>query len=383
MEKAIETSHRIVMADAGRMDSVEDRSIDLVVTSPPYPMIQMWDDHFSAANPAIARALDKADVRQAFEGMHDLLDRVWDEVVRALKPGGIACINIGDATRTYDGYFQLFSNHAEIISRFIARGMSQLPTIIWRKTANAPTKFMGSGMLPPGAYVTLEHEYILIFRNGGKRDFSQAQEKQLRRRSAYFWEERNTWFSDVWTDLLGVSQDMQMAGGRQRSAAYPLELPYRLISMFSLQGEKVLDPFMGTGTTMLAAMCTARNSIGYESDPGLQTAILERVASAAQLANQIIDDRLQAHIRFVKERSLAKGALKHYNRVYGFPVMTRQEEDLCLTPVRHVQYQSNDHFKIAYGLPQRGALGLDGQAEVRPAPSMPQHVPKGRQMKLF
>ena len=360
MEKPLETSHRIIIGDARQMEDVGNESIDLVVTSPPYPMIQMWDDLFSAADPAVAHALKQSDTRLAFGRMHRLLDEVWDEIIRVLTPGGIVCINIGDATRSFGGHFQLFANHAAIISSLSAKGLSQLPTIIWHKTTNAPNKFMGSGMLPPGAYVTLEHEYILIFRKGG-----------------------NTWFSDVWMGLQGVVQGMDNGGSRQRSAAFPLELPYRLICMFSLKGQKVLDPFLGTGTTMLAAMCTARESVGYESDNGLQPAILERVTSTPQLANQIIHERLEAHTRFVIERTRTKGDLKYRNRFYGFPVMTRQEEDLYLDPLRHVQYQSGDHVKITYGRDQ----GLENQREtvdpIRMSEAMPQRTAKGRQLKLF
>ena len=172
MEKGITTSHRLWISDAGDLDGIEDHSIDLVVTSPPYPMIQMWDDQFNASDPLIGEAIDQANGAVAFERMHLCLDRVWRSVARVLKAGGIACINIGDATRSMDGHFQLFANHSRVISSITSAGLQQLPTIIWRKPTNAPTKFMGSGMLPPSAYVTLEHEYILIFRNGPKRSFS-------------------------------------------------------------------------------------------------------------------------------------------------------------------------------------------------------------------
>ncbi|MFZ1986597.1 MAG: DNA methyltransferase, partial [Desulfatitalea sp.] len=162
----METLHRMIFADAADMDSLNPESIDLVVTSPPYPMIEMWDELFCAADPAARKALAAADTDQAFERMHCQLDKVWAELRRVVKPGGIVCINIGDATRTIDGRFRLFANHARIILAFRALGFDQLPAIIWRKTTNAPNKFMGSGMLPPGAYVTLEHEYVLIFRLG-------------------------------------------------------------------------------------------------------------------------------------------------------------------------------------------------------------------------
>jgi DNA modification methylase len=98
-------------------------------------------------------------------------------------------------------------------------GFTNLPNILWRKQTNAPNKFMGSGMMPPGAYVTLEHEHILIFRNGGKRQFNSQKEKTNRRQSAFFWEERNQWFSDVWMDLKGARQkiaDKQAAKTQRR-----------------------------------------------------------------------------------------------------------------------------------------------------------------------
>jgi DNA modification methylase len=118
-------------------------------------------------------------------------------------------------------------------------GFSALPAILWRKQTNAPNKFMGSGMMPPGAYVTLEHEYILILRKGNKREFTSIKEKQNRRESAFFQEERNFWFSDVWMDLKGTTQNLFDNKATERSAAYPFELPYRLISMFSVKSDTV------------------------------------------------------------------------------------------------------------------------------------------------
>ncbi len=96
--------------------------------------------------------------------MHDILNRAWEECHRVLSDNGFVCINIGDATRTLGKEFRLFPNHAAIIDFFLKKGCCALPDIHWRKPTNAPNKFMGSGMYPAGAYVTYEHEYILIFR---------------------------------------------------------------------------------------------------------------------------------------------------------------------------------------------------------------------------
>ncbi len=377
------TSHRIRISDSTSMPEIENQSADLIVTSPPYPMIQMWDDHFTRLDPEIGTALETNDGATAFERMHRRLDPVWHEAFRILKPGGIACINIGDATRTIDGQFRLFPNHARIISLCLDAGFIQLPAIIWRKPTNAPTKFMGSGMLPPGAYVTLEHEYILIFRKGSKREFDDDS-RPLRRRSAYFWEERNTWFSDVWFDLRGASQQGAHQHGLQRTGAFPLDLPFRLIQMFSIQGDTVVDPFLGSGTTMFAAMCSCRNSIGYEIDEGLQPVILERIADVPEMANQLRLNRLDAHRRFVAQRGRSKGDLKYVNRHHGFHVMTKQEEDLCLPKVRNVQYRSSSKFSIEYGDHPSPENGSTGPEALDTDPNLPLKRPtKGRQMKLF
>jgi DNA modification methylase len=269
----MKTVHNIYFENSKNMGVIPSASVHLVVTSPPYPMIQMWDEMFANQNSAVAEALNQGDGFKAFDLMHLRLDPVWKEIYRILASGGIACINIGDATRTIGGKFRLYPNHSRILANMIEVGFCPLPAILWRKATNAPNKFMGSGMLPAGAYVTLEHEYILILRKGPKREFKTDQQKQLRRQSAFFWEERNAWFSDVWLDLTGTSQTRSNDNARLRSAAFPLELPFRLINMFSAKNDVVVDPFAGTGTTMAAAMATARNSIGFEFDPGFQDQI--------------------------------------------------------------------------------------------------------------
>lgn len=213
-----ETSHHVITGPAQHMQTLDNESVQLIVTSPPYPMISMWDQIMTGQNPKIGEALERNDGPLAFELMHRELDQVWAEAYRVLTPGGFACINIGDATRTLNGSFALYANHARIISAFASLGFSNLPNILWQKQTNAPNKFMGSGMLPAGAYVTLEHEWILIFRKGGKRVVRSEEEKQLRRESAFFWEERNSWFSDRW-DLKGVKQKIQKSIARDRSAA--------------------------------------------------------------------------------------------------------------------------------------------------------------------
>jgi len=320
----MDTRHRLILGDARRLDAVDDASVHLVVTSPPYPMIAMWDAAFGAMSPEAARALEAGKGMQAFEAMHRALDQVWAQLFRVMVPGGIACINIGDATRSLSGEFRLFHNHARIAQSVVDAGFTLLPDILWRKPTNAPNKFMGSGMLPGGAYVTYEHEYVLILRKGGKRLF---EDRAARARSAYFWEERNRWFSDLW-ELKGARQGL--ARGRERSAAFPLELPWRLIHMYSCYGDTVLDPFVGTGTTVVAAAMAGRHSIGVEVDPEVSADLDALLAEALRDGPARVRARLEAHRVFVGERQAAGKVLKHHNGPHDFPVVTGQEKTLEL-----------------------------------------------------
>jgi DNA modification methylase len=330
------------------MPAVPDESVALVVTSPPYPMIEMWDAIFADQDPMIAAALGRGDGREAYGRMHRILDAAWQEIRRVLVPGGVACINIGDATRSMGESFALYSNHARILSRFVELEFTVLPAIVWRKPTNAPNKFMGSGMLPPGAYVTLEHEWVLILRKGAKRDFPTESSKANRRRSAYFWEERNQWFSDVWFDLRGTDQSLARGGLRERSGAYPFELPFRLIQMFSVQGDTVLDPFAGTGTTLFAALASGRNSVGIERDAELAREIFVSADAALFVARRRLDERLDAHRTFIKSRAEAKGRFGYTNTAYGFPVVTRQEVELVFPVPRSVSRIGADELVVEY-----------------------------------
>ncbi len=378
------TRHSLRCADARSLDFLPDSSVQLVVTSPPYPMIAMWDELFARLDPEIGKLLTAGRGREAHERMHLLLDPVWSGLFRALAPGGFACINIGDATRTVDGTFQLYANHVRILQRGLEAGFECLPLILWRKPTNAPTKFMGSGMLPSGAYVTLEHEYILILRKPGKRTFEGSADRMRRRRSALFWEERNTWYSDLW-EIKGSRQEMGLpaglfgssaegesaqagAGRRTRSGSFPFELAYRLVSMYSVAGDLVLDPFVGTGTTSLAAMASGRDSLGLELEEELLTSARRRLKREGSLLNEYLAARIERHREFVAlrsmssdparsggEASLRPSALplkplefRHRNQSYGFPVMTAQETDLEIAFIDRVEADDSGDAVVYY-----------------------------------
>ncbi len=340
--------HTIYFHASQSMTELADNSVDLVVTSPPYPMIEMWDEVMGLQNPAITKALKANSPKLAYELMHAELDKVWSECWRVMKEGAFLCINIGDATRTVNGEFSLYNNNTRSISACEKIGFINLPNILWRKATNAPNKFMGSGMLPCGAYVTLEHEWILIFRKGSKRTFKTAAEKKERRESSFFWEERNVWFSDIW-DLKGVKQKIDKSPTRERNASFPLELPFRLINMFSQRGDLVLDPFVGLGTTTLAAILCERNSVGYEIDSLLYNIINQNIQDFdIDIANQSIRDRFLRHISFVEQRELLKKEVKHYNKRLGCKVMTGQESDLIFHFIKDISELSSDDKHLSY-----------------------------------
>jgi DNA modification methylase len=284
----MQTQHKIILANSQQMPELPDSSIHLMVTSPPYPMIKMWDTHFAAVNPQIATLQQKLEadgkeetVTKIYDAMHETLAETWREAHRVLIEGGIACINIGDATRTVNGRFRLFPNHSRIIGHCEKTGFTTLPYILWKKPTTKPKykgkgAFLGSGFLPPNAYVTLDCEFILLFRKGKLRKF--PPKDQCRYESAFTKKQRDEWFTQIW-DITGTRQTISQH--ERRTAAYPDEIVNRLIRMFSVKGDTVLDPFLGSGTTVKLAMQNARNSVGYETDEALLPLIKKKIASAS------------------------------------------------------------------------------------------------------
>ncbi len=249
---------RLLHGDARRLDGVASASVHLVVTSPPYPMIPQWDELF--------RRLGAVD----YPGMLGVLASAWSACHRVLVPGGILAVNIGDALRTVDGEFRLWPNHAHTLVAAERVGFRALPYVLWKKPTNKPNAFLGSGFVPPNAYVTLDCEYVLLFRKGRIRRL--PPHDPARAASQYSRAERDRWFSQIWSDVRGVPQ----ASASGRRAAFPLAIPDRLIRMFSLVGETVLDPFAGTGTTIAAAVRSGRAAIGVEWDPAAYRALVAR-----------------------------------------------------------------------------------------------------------
>ncbi len=216
-------------------------------------------------------------VRQIYGLMHDNLAKVWAETYRVLADGGIAAINIGDATRSINGKFQLFPNHSRITEICEKIGFTTLPYILWKKPTNRPKykgkgAFLGSGFLPPNAYVTLDCEFILLFRKGNLRKFEPHHPERYA--SQFTKTQRDVWFSQIW-DFKGTRQTATEL--ERRTAAYPDEVAERLIRMFSVKGETVLDPFLGSGTTVKVAILNERNSVGFELDSKILSTLSAKV----------------------------------------------------------------------------------------------------------
>lgn len=244
----------------------------LVVTSPPYWTLKRYRDHDEQLG-AIA----------GYETFLDELDKVWRECARVLVGGGRICCVVGDVCipRRYGGRHRVMPLHADIQVRARRLGLDCLTPILWHKIANGVTEAVGNGAgfygkpYQPGAVVKNDIEHLLFLRKGGAYRSATPLQKAL---SMLTKQEMQAWWRSVWTDVKGAST---RAG---HPAPYPAELAERLIRMFSFAGDTVLDPFVGTGSTAVAAILTGRNSIGNEIEPSYLEIAQARVSQAAAQA---------------------------------------------------------------------------------------------------
>ncbi|MBY0312750.1 MAG: site-specific DNA-methyltransferase [Phycisphaerales bacterium] len=246
------TTHRLVKGDARRLDFLADSSVHLVVTSPPYWTLKEY----------VGSDGQLGDVSDYAEFVHEL-SRVWRQCWRVLVPGGRLIVVVGDVclSRKLHGRHAVVPLHASIQESCRAIGFDNLATVLWYKIANAKYEVEGGGGLlgkpyEPNAVIKNDVEFILMQRKpGGYRKPS----PEARLLSVIPAEDHREWNQQVWR-LNGAST-------KDHPAPYPLELASRLVRMFSFAGDLVLDPFVGTGTTMLAAANAGRNSVGVEIEP--------------------------------------------------------------------------------------------------------------------
>jgi DNA modification methylase len=254
---------RLIRGDARSLPMLADASVHLIVTSPPYPMIPQWDALFAALG------------ARDYPSMLRVLEDAWREAHRLLVDGGLLAVVVGDALRGGEEGFRLWPNHAETLVAAARVGFRPLPYLLWKKPTNKPNAYLGSGFLPPNAYVTLDCEFVLLFRKGRLRRFPVRDAR--RAESRFTREERDLWFSQVWDDIRGAPQDRL---GR-RTGAFPARLAERLVRMFSVRGDTVLDPFAGTGTTVRVAAGLGRHAVGVEWDPAVYRALARAAREGA------------------------------------------------------------------------------------------------------
>jgi modification methylase len=248
------TEHRLHCGDARNLSWIPDNSVHLVVTSLPYWNLKEYPRH-----------QDQLGGIDDYDRFLNEIDKVWSECARVLVPGGRVCCVVGDVClpRKLAGRHYVMPLHADILTRTRKVGLDSLTPILWFKIANGATEVDGNGSgfygkpYQPGAVVKNDFEYILFLRKGGAYRSPSNIQKALSMLSNL---EMKGWLRTAWTDIKGESTK------KGHPAPFPLELAERLIRLFSFAGDTVFDPFLGTGTTSIAAMLTGRNSIGNELD---------------------------------------------------------------------------------------------------------------------
>jgi site-specific DNA-methyltransferase (adenine-specific) len=246
----LKTTHTIIQGDSRQMNLLPDHSVHLVITSPPYWQLKDYGSERQIG------------FHDSYEEYINNLNLVWSECDRVLHPGCRLCINIGDqfARSVYYGRYKVIPIRTEITRFCEAIGLDYMGAVIWQKVTTTNTTggatIMGSFPYPRNGILKLDYEFILIFKKQGTAPKPTPEQKE---RSAMTKEEWNAYFAGHW-NFAGAKQDGHIA-------MFPEELPSRLIKMFAFSGDTVLDPFMGSGTTLLAAKNLGRNSVGYEINP--------------------------------------------------------------------------------------------------------------------
>jgi len=258
----MKTTQTCIIGDSRKMNDLEDSSVHLVVTSPPYWQLKDYGTE------------DQIGFNHSYEEYINTLNLVWNECYRVLHQGCRMLINIGDqfARSVYYGRYKVIPIRTEIVKFCESIGFDYMGAIIWQKKTTMNTTggatVMGSYPYPRNGIVEIDYEFILIFKKPGQAPKVERERKEKSEISKEKWKE---YFLGHW----------YFNGARQNGhiAMFPVELPKRAIEMFTFVGETVLDPFLGSGTTSLAAILTNRNSIGYEINEEFLSVIKEKINS--------------------------------------------------------------------------------------------------------
>ncbi len=277
----MKTQHLCIIGDSRSMNEIADSAIHLIVTSPPYWQIKDYGTK------------DQIGFHDSYETYINHLNLVWKECYRVLHPGCRMVVNIGDqfARTAYYGRYKIIPIRTEIVKFCEIIGFDYMGAIIWQKKTTMNTTggatVMGSYPFPRNGMIEIDYEFILIFRKAGKPPKIASEIKEKSRLSKEQWKE---YFSGHWR-FDGARQDKHIA-------MFPTELPRRAIEMFSFEGETVLDPFLGSGTTSLAAIMTHRSSVGYEINEAFLPIIQEKLGT---------DDMFgQYEVRYMKQSLMNK-----------------------------------------------------------------------------
>ncbi len=254
------TKHKIIIGDSRKMNEIQSKSVHLIITSPPYWQLKDYGVE------------NQIGFNDSYENYINNLNLVWNECYRVLQDGCRLCINIGDqfARSVYYGRYKIIPIRTEIIKFCETIGFDYMGAIIWQKPTTMNTTggatVMGSFPYPRNGIIKIDYEFILIFKKHGN---PPKIPKELKEKSKLSKDEWNQYFSGHW-NFNGEKQTKHLA-------MFPEELPKRLIKMFSFVGDTILDPFLGSGTTTLAAKNLNRNSIGYEINEKFLPLIKEKV----------------------------------------------------------------------------------------------------------
>jgi len=254
------TEHTIYFGDSRRLSKINNESVQLIITSPPYWQLKDYGTETQIG------------YNDTYEEYINNLNLVWTECYRVLSGGCRMCVNIGYqfARSAYYGRYKVIPIRDEIIRYCEALGFDYMGSIIWQKVTTCNTtggaSIMGSYLYPRNGIIKLDYEYILIFKKlGTPPEISD----EIKEESKLTKEEWNKYFYGHW-NFAGAKKDSHLA-------PFPEELPKRLIKMFSFKNETVFDPFLGSGTTSMAALKLERNSVGYELNKAYKDIIYEKI----------------------------------------------------------------------------------------------------------